>query len=173
MSATRKRLTRTFNEIVPGVLGRPCVDELPGRGARYRRTRSCSARQGAAPQRPVERRHGAARGDGARAGRRRTVYSGHDQGEKGGGRASLAAKSAVADPCGLESWPGMRMISCSKWGASCARAVWPQTRAKRIKHRAFATGDFRAACRFDETAGDKARWLRHLSDEEFWQQVGG
>ena len=33
--------------------------------------------------------------------------------------------------------------------------------------------EFRAACRFDETAGDKARWLRHLSDEDFWQQVGG
>ena len=33
--------------------------------------------------------------------------------------------------------------------------------------------DFRAACRFDETAGDKVRWLKNIKDKEFWEQLGG
>lgn len=33
--------------------------------------------------------------------------------------------------------------------------------------------DFRAACRFDESAGDKKRVLRKVKDDEFWEQIGG
>ena len=33
--------------------------------------------------------------------------------------------------------------------------------------------DFRAACRFDETAGDKVRWLKNIKDKEFWEQLEG
>ncbi len=33
--------------------------------------------------------------------------------------------------------------------------------------------DYRAACRFDETAGDQKRSLRTIKDEEFWEQIGG
>lgn len=33
--------------------------------------------------------------------------------------------------------------------------------------------EFRAACRFDESAGDKKRSLRTVKDEEFWEQIGG
>ncbi len=33
--------------------------------------------------------------------------------------------------------------------------------------------DYRAACRFDETAGDKKRMLRAVKDEEFWEKIGG
>ena len=29
------------------------------------------------------------------------------------------------------------------------------------------------ACRFDETAGDKVRWLKNIKDKEFWEQLGG
>ncbi len=32
---------------------------------------------------------------------------------------------------------------------------------------------FRAACRFDETTGDKARYLQKLSDQDFWKKLGG
>ncbi len=32
---------------------------------------------------------------------------------------------------------------------------------------------FKAACRFDETVGDKARYLHKLSDQEFWERLGG
>ena len=26
---------------------------------------------------------------------------------------------------------------------------------------------------FDETAGDKVRWLKNIKDKEFWEQLGG
>ncbi len=32
--------------------------------------------------------------------------------------------------------------------------------------------DFKAVCRFDETSGDRARYLKHMSDQEFWEQMG-
>ena len=33
--------------------------------------------------------------------------------------------------------------------------------------------DYRAACRFDESAGDRKRVLRKLKDEEVWEKIGG
>lgn len=33
--------------------------------------------------------------------------------------------------------------------------------------------EYKAACQFDESAGDCTRFLKHLSDEEFWEQLGG
>ena len=33
--------------------------------------------------------------------------------------------------------------------------------------------DYRAACHFDETAGDKDRPLKALSDEDVWELLGG
>lgn len=54
----------------------------------------------------------------------------------------LQAGSVIADPCRTD-----RQSSYCDW---C---------------------EYQAACRFDESAGDRFRWMKHLSTEEFWQKL--
>ena len=94
--------------------------------------------------------------------------------KKGEEEPSLSAKSAVAD---LEKFGRLARYTRKKlleMGQELRAGSVDAVPCKKDKNSSYCDWcDFRAACRFDETAGDRARLLRHLSDEEFWQQIGG
>lgn len=94
--------------------------------------------------------------------------------KKGEDVPTLAAKSAVAD---LEKFGRLARYTHKKlleMGKELRAGSVTADPCKKDKQSSYCDWcDFRAACRFDETAGDKARFLKHLTDEEFWQQTGG
>ena len=94
--------------------------------------------------------------------------------KKGEDAPTLAAKSAVAD---LEKFGRLARYTHKKlleMGKELRAGSVTADPCKKDKQSSYCDWcDFRAACRFDETAGDKARFLKHLTDEEFWQQTGG
>ena len=172
----RKRLTQTFNEIVPaGVLYVPVRDELPD-AARdidedaLRALRDKALRRSGLLSDDMElleaMEHGL-EGDGRFIPVTIKVKKGEDA-------PSLAAKSAVADLVRFGKLARYAHDKLLEMGRELRAGSVAANPCKKDKASSFCDWcDFRAACRFDETAGDKARWLRHLSDEEFWQQVGG
>ena len=172
----RKRLTQTFNEIVPaGVLYVPVRDELPD-AARdidedaLRALRDKALRRSGLLSDDMElleaMEHGL-EGDGRFIPVTIKVKKGEDA-------PSLAAKSAVADLVRFGKLARYAHDKLLEMGRELRAGSVAANPCKKDNASSFCDWcDFRAACRFDETAGDKARWLRHLSDEEFWQQVGG
>lgn len=172
----RARLTEQLNEIVPaGVLYVPVRDELPeaSRDADEQTLRTLRdkalRRSGllsddmellAAMERGLE-------GDGRYLPVSIKV-------PKGGDEPALSARSSVA---GLAAFGRLARYTHEKllqMGQSLRAgdvSADPCRRDKASIHCDWC--DFRAACRFDETAGDKGRLLRRLSDDEFWEQIGG
>lgn len=172
----RARLEAELNEIVPaGVLYVPVRDELP-EAARdadedtLRALRDKALRRSGLLSDDMElleaMEHGL-EGDGRFLPVSLKVKKGEDA-------PSLTAKSAVAD---LEKFGRLARYTHQKlleMGHELRAGSVTADPCKKDKNSSFCDWcDFRAACRFDETAGDKARFLKHLSDEEFWQQVGG
>lgn len=172
----RARLTAELNEIVPaGVLYVPVRDELPEAARDVDEDTLRALRDKAL------RRSGLLSDDMALLEAMEHGLSGDGRfipvtikTKKGEDAPSIAAKSAVA---GLEQFGRLARYTHEKlleMGRLLREGSVVADPCKKDKKSSFCDWcDFRAACRFDETAGDRARWLRHLSDEEFWQQVGG
>ena len=172
----RQRLEAELNEIVPaGVLYVPVRDELPDapRGVdedTLRQMRDKALRRSGLLSDDMElieaMEHGI-EGDGRFIPVTIKTKKGEDE-------PSIVARSAVA---GLAKFGRLARYTHEKlleMGRELRAGSVVAAPCKKDKNSVFCDWcDFRAACRFDETAGDRARWLRRLSDEEFWQQVGG
>ncbi|MDO4270941.1 MAG: PD-(D/E)XK nuclease family protein [Eubacteriales bacterium] len=172
----RERLTAELNEIVPaGVLYVPVRDELPDAPRdidedALRALRDKALRRSGLLSDDMELLEAMERGldgDGRFIPVSVKVKKGEDE-------PSLSAKSAVA---GLEKFGRLARYTHEKllqMGQELRAGSVIADPCKKDKNSVYCDWcDFRAACRFDETAGDKARYLKHLTDEEFWQQVGG
>ena len=172
----RSKLAEELNEIVPaGVLYVPVRDELPDASRDIDEEQLCAMRDKAL------RRSGLLSDD-------MELLDAMERGLSGDGRylpvsikvkkgeeePSLSAKSAVAD---LEKFGRLARYTRKKlleMGQELRAGSVDAAPCKKDKNSSYCDWcDFRAACRFDETTGDRARLLRHLSDEEFWQQIGG
>ena len=172
----RARLEVELNEIVPaGVLYVPVRDELP-EAARDTDEDTLRALRDKALRRSgllsddmelIEAMEHGLEGDGRFLPVSIKVKKGEDA-------PLFTAKSAVAD---LEKFGRLARYTHKKlleMGKELRAGSVTADPCKKDKQSSYCDWcEFRAACRFDETAGDKARWLQHLTDEEFWQQVGG
>ena len=172
----RQRIEAELNEIVPaGVLYVPVRDELPDAPRdvdedALRAMRDKALRRSGLLSDDMElleaMEHGL-EGDGRFIPVTIKTKKGEDE-------PTLAAKSAVADLAKfgrLARYTHKKLLEMGKELRAGSVTADP---CKKDKNSSYCDWcEFRAACRFDETAGDKARWLRHLSDEDFWQQVGG
>lgn len=172
----RQRLEAELNEIVPaGVLYVPVRDELPDAPRdvdedALRAMRDKALRRSGLLSDDMElleaMEHGL-EGDGRFIPVTIKTKKGEDE-------PALAAKSAVADLAKFGRLARYTHEKLLEMGRELRAGSVIADPCKKDKTSSYCDWcDFRAACRFDETAGDKARWLRHLSDEDFWQQVGG
>ena len=172
----RQRLEAELNEIVPaGVLYVPVRDELPDAPRdidedALRDLRDKALRRSGLLSDDMElleaMEHGL-EGDGRFIPVSIKVKKGEDE-------PSLAAKSAVADLAKFGRLARYTHEKLLEMGRELRAGSVTADPCKKDKNSSYCDWcEFRAACRFDETAGDKARWLKHLSDEDFWQQVGG
>ncbi len=172
----RARLTAELDEIVPaGVLYVPVHEELPDTargtdedGLRILRDKALR-RSGllSDDMSLLEAMEHGLEGDGRFIPVSIKIKKGEDE-------PTLAAKSAVAD---LEKFGRLARYTQKKlleMGQELRRGSVEADPRRQDRNTSYCDWcAFRAACRFDETAGDKARWLRRLSDEDFWQQIGG
>lgn len=172
----RQRLEAELNEIVPaGVLYVPVRDELPDAPRdvdedALRAMRDKALRRSGLLSDDMElleaMEHGL-EGDGRFIPVSIRVKKGEDE-------PTLAAKSAVADLAKFGRLARYTHEKLLEMGRELRNGSVTADPCKKDKNSSYCDWcEFRAACRFDETAGDKARWLKHLSDEDFWQQVGG
>ena len=172
----RQRLEAELNEIVPaGVLYVPVRDELPDAPrdideSALRAMRDKALRRSGLLSDDMElleaMEHGL-EGDGRFIPVTIKTKKGEDE-------PTLAAKSAVADLAKFGRLARYTHEKLLEMGRELRGGSVTADPCKKDKNSSYCDWcEFRAACRFDETAGDKARWLRHLSDEDFWQQVGG
>ena len=172
----RQRLEAELNEIVPaGVLYVPVRDELPDAPRdvdedALRAMRDKALRRSGLLSDDMElleaMEHGL-EGDGRFIPVSIKVKKGEDE-------PTLAAKSAVADLAKFGRLARYTHEKLLEMGRELRNGSVTADPCKKDKNSSYCDWcEFRAACRFDETAGDKARWLKHLSDEDFWQQVGG
>ena len=91
---------------------------------------------------------------------------------KGEDEPTLAAKSAVADLAKFGRLARYTQKKLLEMGQALRNGSIEADPRK--TDRSYCEWcDFRAACRFDETAGDKVRWLKNIKDKEFWEQLGG
>ena len=172
----RQRIEAELNEIVPaGVLYVPVRDELPDAPRdidedALRAMRDKALRRSGLLSDDMElleaMEHGL-EGDGRFIPVTIKTQKGEDE-------PTLAAKSAVADLAKFGRLARYTHEKLLEMGRELRGGSVTADPCKKDKNSSYCDWcEFRAACRFDETAGDKARWLRHLSDEDFWQQVGG
>lgn len=172
----RQRLEAELNEIVPaGVLYVPVRDELPDAPRdvdedALRAMRDKALRRSGLLSDDMElleaTEHGL-EGDGRFIPVSIKVKKGEDE-------PTLAAKSSVADLAKFGRLARYTHEKLLEMGRELRNGSVTADPCKKDKNSSYCDWcEFRAACRFDETAGDKARWLKHLSDEDFWQQVGG
>ncbi|HIV96118.1 MAG TPA: PD-(D/E)XK nuclease family protein, partial [Candidatus Agathobaculum stercoravium] len=172
----RQRLEAELNEIVPaGVLYVPVRDELPDAPRdvdedALRAMRDKALRRSGLLSDDMElleaMEHGL-EGDGRFIPVTIRTKKGEDE-------PTLVAKSAVADLAKFGRLARYTHEKLLEMGRELRNGSVTADPCKKDKNSSYCDWcEFRAACRFDETAGDKARWLKHLSDEDFWQQVGG
>ena len=172
----RQRIEAELNEIVPaGVLYVPVRDELPNAPRdidedALRAMRDKALRRSGLLSDDMElleaMEHGL-EGDGRFIPVTIKTKKGEDE-------PTLVAKSAVADLAKFGRLARYTHEKLLEMGREVRGGSVTADPCKKDKNSSYCDWcEFRAACRFDETAGDKARWLRHLSDEDFWQQVGG
>lgn len=170
----RARLTAELNEIVPaGVLYVPVRDELPDAardtdedGLRILRDKALR-RSGllSDDMSLLEAMEHGLEGDG------RFIPVSIKTG-KGEDEPTLAAKSAVADLAKFGRLARYTQKKLLEMGQALRNGSIEADPRK--TDRSYCEWcDFRAACRFDETAGDKVRWLKNIKDKEFWELLGG
>ncbi len=168
----RARLTAELNEIVPaGVLYVPVRDELPDaaratdeEGLRILRDKALR-RSGllSDDMSLLEAMEHGLEGDG------RFIPVSIKTG-KGEDEPTLAAKSAVADLAKFGRLARYTQKKLLEMGQALRNGSIEADPRK--TDRSYCEWcDFRAACRFDETAGDKVRWLKNIKDKEFWGAV--
>ena len=170
----RARLTDELNEIVPaGVLYVPVRDELPDE------KRSIDEEGLNAEKEKLLRRSGLLSDD-------MSILEAMERGledkgrfipvalkkKKGEEEASFASGSAVADLAKFGRLARYTQKKLLEMGQELRRGS-VEANPRRSDRSYCDWCEFRAACRFDETAGDKMRPLRKLKDEEVWEQLGG
>ena len=170
----RARLTDELNEIVPaGVLYVPVRDELPDE------KRSIDEDELNAEKEKLLRRSGLLSDD-------MSILEAMERGledkgrfipvalkkKKGEEEASFASGSAVADLAKFGRLARYTQKKLLEMGQELRRGS-VEANPRRSDRSYCDWCEFRAACRFDETAGDKMRPLRKLKDEEVWEQLGG
>ena len=172
----RQRLTAELNEIVPaGVLYVPVREELPDAPRdidedALRAMRDKALRRSGLLSDDMElleaMEHGLD-GDGRFIPVTIKVKKGEEE-------PSLTAKSAVADLAGfgrLARYTHQKLLEMGRELRAGSVTADPCKKDKTTSYCDWCS--FRAACRFDETAGDRARYLKRLTDAEFWEQMGG
>ena len=170
----RARLTDELNEVVPaGVLYVPVRDELPDE------KRSIDEEGLNAEKEKLLRRSGLLSDD-------MSILEAMERGledkgrfipvalkkKKGEEEASFASGSAVADLAKFGRLARYTQKKLLEMGQELRRGS-VEANPRRSDRSYCDWCEFRAACRFDETAGDKMRPLRKLKDEEVWEQLGG
>lgn len=170
----RARLTDELNEIVPaGVLYVPVRDELPDE------KRSIDEDELNTEKEKLLRRSGLLSDD-------MSILEAMERGledkgrfipvalkkKKGEEEASFASGSAVADLAKFGRLARYTQKKLLEMGQELRRGS-VEANPRRSDRSYCDWCEFRAACRFDETAGDKMRPLRKLKDEEVWEQLGG
>ena len=170
----RARLTDELNEIVPaGVLYVPVRDELPDE------KRSIDEEGLNAEKEKLLRRSGLLSDD-------MSILEAMERGledkgrfipvalkkKKGEEEAAFASGSAVADLAKFGRLARYTQKKLLEMGQELRRGS-VEANPRRSDRSYCDWCEFRAACRFDETAGDKMRPLRKLKDEEVWEQLGG
>ena len=170
----RTRLTDELNEIVPaGVLYVPVRDELPDE------KRSIDEDELNTEKEKLLRRSGLLSDD-------MSILEAMERGledkgrfipvalkkKKGEEEASFASGSAVADLAKFGRLARYTQKKLLEMGQELRRGS-VEANPRRSDRSYCDWCEFRAACRFDETAGDKIRPLRKLKDEEVWEQLGG
>lgn len=172
----RARLTAELNEIVPaGVLYVPVRDELPDAPRdidedALRAMRDKALRRSGLLSDDMELLEAMERGiEGDGRFIPVTIKT-----KKGEDAPSLAAKSAVADLAKFGRLARYTHEKLLEMGQELRSGSIVANPCKKDKQSSYCDWcEFRAACQFDETAGDRARFLKHLSDDEVWQQLGG
>lgn len=170
----RARLTAELDEIVPaGVLYVPVRDELPDvardtdeEGLRILRDKALR-RSGllSDDMSLLEAMEHGLEGDGRFIPVSIKTRKGEDE-------PTLAAKSAVADLAKFGRLARYTQKKLLEMGQALRNGSIEADPRK--TDRSYCEWcDFRAACRFDETAGDRVRWLKNIKDKEFWKQLGG
>lgn len=172
----RARLAAELNEIVPaGILYVPVRDELP-EAVRdvdedtLREMRDKALRRSGLVSDDMELLSAMERGLSG-DGRFLPVSIKVKKGEE---EPSLTARSAVADLAKfgkLARYTRQKLLEMGRELRAGSITADPRKKDKVSSYCDWC--DYRAACRFDETAGDKARLLRHLTNEEFWDEIGG
>ena len=170
----RARLTDELNEIVPaGVLYVPVRDELPDE------KRSIDEEGLNAEKEKLLRRSGLLSDE-------MSILEAMERGledkgrfipvelkkKKGEEEAAFASGSAVADLAKFGRLARYTQKKLLEMGQELRRGS-VEANPRRSDRSYCDWCEFRAACRFDETAGDKMRPLRKLKDEEVWEQLGG
>lgn len=92
--------------------------------------------------------------------------------KKGETDPSLDAKSAVADLAHfgrLARYTSGKLLEMGQELRAGSVAADPCRRDR--NHSQCDWCDFKAACRFDESAGDRSRFLKRLSNEDFWKSI--
>lgn len=172
----RERLAAELNEIVPaGILYVPVRDELP-EAARdvdeetLRDMRDKALRRSGLVSDDMELLDAMERGlsgDGRFLPVSVKVKKGEDE-------PTLTARSAVADLAKfgrLARYTRQKLLEMGRELRAGSIGADPRKKDKVSSYCDWC--DYRAACRFDESAGDRARLLRHLTNEEFWDEIGG
>lgn len=170
----RARLTEELNEIVPaGVLYVPVRDELPDE------KRAIDEDELRAEKDKLLRRSGLLSDD-------MSILEAMERGledkgrfipvalkkKKGEEAAAFASGSAVADLAKFGRLARYTQKKLLEMGQELRRGS-VEANPRRSDRSYCDWCEFRAACRFDETAGDKMRPLRKLKDAEVWEQLGG
>lgn len=172
----RERLVESLNEIVPaGVLYVPARDELPDAG------RAATAEELDLLRAKALRRSGLLSDDmdvldameHGLTGQARFIPVKVKVPKKGEEVPALDSRSSVA---GLAKFGRLARYTQKKlleMGQELRRGSCIADPYRHGQKDFCEWCDFRAACRFDESAGDKKRSLRTVKNEEFWEWIGG
>lgn len=172
----RERLSESLNEIVPaGVLYVPARDELP------EAERAETAEALDALRAKALRRSGLLSDDmdileameHGLSGTAKFIPVTVKLPKKGEDAPSLGSRSSVADLAKFGRLARYTNRKLLEMGKELRRGSCEADPYKHGQKDFCEWCDFRAACRFDESAGDKKRILHTVKDEEFWEQIGG
>ena len=172
----RERLSESLNEIVPaGVLYVPAHDELPdtersATEAEIEKLRSDALKRSGLLSDDMDileaMEHGMVK-------QGKFIPITLTQPKKGEDVPGLGKRSSVADLAKFGRLARYTQKKLLEMGQELRRGSC-EADPYQYKNRDFCEWcDYRAACRFDESAGDRKRVLRKLKDEEVWEKIGG
>lgn len=172
----RERLSEALNEIVPaGVLYVPARDELPDTDRSVteealEKLRSDALRRSGLLSDDMDILEAMEKGLEKKGAFLPVTLVKPKKGETGPG---LGARSSVADLAQFGRLARYTQKKLLEMGRALRQGRCEADPYQYNNRDACEWCDYRAACRFDESAGDQKRVLRKLDNEEVWERIGG